>query len=194
VKQAVSALRGLVVAVCLCSAAIVTIRAQDRPRVNQDALLISEFSKRVQDYVDLHRKLEATLPNLPDKPTPAELDTHERALARLIAQTRGRAQQGDIFTRPTRAYFRRQVLRALAGPDGNDIRSSIMDENPGHIQLRVNSRYPEEIPVSTMPLQILAELPKLPHELEFRFIGHRLILLDAHARLVVDYIEDGLPK
>jgi hypothetical protein len=169
-------------------------RAQDRPRVNQDALLIEEFTKRVQDYVELHRKLERTLPDLPDKPTSVELDTHERAMARLITQARARAQQGDIFTKAVRAFFGRQLLRALAGPDGNDIRNEIMDDNPGRIQLRVNSRYPDEIPLATTPLQILAELPKLPDELEYRFIGQRLILLDAHARLVVDYIEDGLPK
>jgi hypothetical protein len=69
-----------------------------------------------------------------------------------------------------------------------------MDENPGRIQIRINSRYPDEIPVSTMPPQILAALPKLPDELEYRFIGERLILLDIHAHLIVDFIEDALPR
>jgi hypothetical protein len=44
-----------------------------------------------------------------------------------------------------------------------------------------------------MPPQILAALPKLPEDLEYRFIGDRLILLDAHANLVVDYIDKALP-
>jgi hypothetical protein len=174
--------------------AAAVVRAQERPRVNPDAQLILEFSKRVQDYVDLHRKLESTLPDQPAKPTPTQVDERQRTLARLIAQNRSRAQQGNIFDKATRAYFRRQVLRALAGPDGADIRNSIMDENPGRVQLRINGHYPEELPLATMPPQVLAELPKLPDELEFRFIGDRLILLDAHARLVVDYIDDALPK
>jgi hypothetical protein len=69
-----------------------------------------------------------------------------------------------------------------------------MDENPGRIQLQVGGRYPDEVPLSTMPPQVLAALPKVPEELEYRFIGRRLILLDVHAHLVVDYIDDALPR
>jgi hypothetical protein len=167
---------------------------QTPPRVNEDAQLIAAFSKRIEAYVELHRKSESTLPARPDKPTSQQLDTHERALARLIAQGRARAQPGDIFSKDIRAYFRRQIARTLSGPDGAQIRGSIMDENPGRIQIRINSRYPDEIPVSTMPPQILAALPKLPDELEYRFIGERLILLDIHAHLIVDFIEDALPR
>ena len=32
-----------------------------------------------------------------------------------------------------------------------------------------------------MPPQVLAALPKLPEDIEYRFIGDRLILLDVHA-------------
>ena len=45
------------------------------------------------------------------------------------------------------------------------------------MKLAVNSRYPDEVPLSTMPPQVLAMLPKLPDDLEYRFIGTRLILL-----------------
>jgi hypothetical protein len=45
-----------------------------------------------------------------------------------------------------------------------------------------------------MPPQLLASLPKLPEALEYRFIGDRLILLDVHAHLVVDFIERALPR
>ena len=31
-------------------------------------------------------------------------------------------------------------------------------------------------------------------ELEFRFIGDRLILMDVHAHIILDIIEDALPK
>ena len=48
-----------------------------------------------------------------------------------------------------------------------------MDENPGRLQLQVNARYPESVPVSTVPPQVLQALPKLPEELEYRFIGDR---------------------
>ena len=38
-----------------------------------------------------------------------------------------------------------------------------------------------------MPPQVLQALPKLPEELEYRFIGDRLILFDIHAHIIVDH-------
>ena len=172
-----------------------TARASEQPpRVNADALLSLQFVKRVEEYLALHDKLEATLPSQPKDRTPAVVDAHAHALARLIADARFRAKQGDLFTRETRAYFRRQIGRALAGPDGPVLRSSIREENPGKIQLRVNARYPDGIPVTTMPPPIIAALPKLPQALEYRFIGDRLILLDIHAMVIVDYFDDAIPS
>jgi hypothetical protein len=37
-------------------------------------------------------------------------------------------------------------------------------------------------------------LPKLPEDLDYRFIGDRLLLVDLHAHIVVDYIENALPN
>jgi hypothetical protein len=62
------------------------------------------------------------------------------------------------------------------------------------VKLSVNGRYPDEVPLSTVPPQLLAGLPKLPEELEFRFVGHRLILLDVGAHIVADYIDRALPN
>lgn len=175
------------------SAALAWTR-QAAGKIDPDAAAIADFRKRVDAYAELHAKLEATLPQQPEHPTPQQVDTHQRALGRLLVQARPRAQHGDMFAPNTRAFFRRQIARALAGPDGREIKDEIMDDNPGRIQLRINGRYPDGIPVSTMPAQILAVLPPLPDELEYRFIGRRLILLDVHAHLVVDYIDDAVPR
>jgi hypothetical protein len=40
---------------------------------------------------------------------------------------------------------------------------------------------------------VLAALPKLPKDLEYRFIGDRLILLDVHAHTIADYMDKALP-
>ena len=45
-----------------------------------------------------------------------------------------------------------------------------------------------------MPPQLLSALPKLPEELEYRFIGERLILFDHHAHVIVDYVDRALPR
>ena len=176
----------------LLALSVLAAGGQDKPRVNADAALSVEFLKGVQAYVDLHNKLEATLPPRPEKAAPAEVEAHETALAKLIVQARSQAKQGDIFPQPVRAYFRRQITRALAGPEGRAIRQSLTEENPARVQLRVNSRFPDGIPLTTLPPEILGALPKLPEHLEYRFIGARLVLLDLHAQLVVDYIDGAL--
>jgi hypothetical protein len=168
--------------------------AQEKPRVNADAALSVEFLKGIQQYVELHKKLEATLPPRPEHATPAEVDAHAQTLARLIVQARARAKQGDLLPQKVRAYLRRQIGAVLRGPDGAVIRESIMEENPGKVQLRVNARYPEGLPITTMPAPILGALPKLPEHVEYRFVGERLVLLDSHAALVMDYMTDALPR
>jgi hypothetical protein len=50
------------------------------------------------------------------------------------------------------------------------------------------------VPLSSVPPQVLQTLPKLTEDMEYRFIGDRLILLDTHAHVVADFIEDALPK
>jgi len=45
-----------------------------------------------------------------------------------------------------------------------------------------------------MPLEVLQTLPKLSEDIEYRFIGRHLILLDAHAHIVADFILDAIPK
>jgi hypothetical protein len=57
-------------------------------RVNPNAVTIKEFLKRVDGYVEVHKKLEATLPALPKQTRPQLIDAHERALARLIQDAR----------------------------------------------------------------------------------------------------------
>ena len=148
----------------------------------------------METYVEIHKKADQSLPEVPAGAPPDQVEAHRRAVERAIAQARSKARQGDVFTQPIRAYFRRQIARAVSGPDAAQVKAAIMEENPGRFPLRVNGQYPDTVPISTMPPQVLAALPKLPKELEFHFIGERLILLDVHAQLVVDYMDDAVPR
>lgn len=168
--------------------------AAGQTKVNPDARIAAEFIARVDDYLELHRRLEDTLPKLSKETTPEQIDAHQRALGRMVAEARRGAKAGDIFTRETRALFRRYLAAVFGGPNGRQLKASINDENPGPVKVGVNQRYPDEIPLATMPPQVLQWLPQLPDELEYRFIGDRLVLLDVHAHLVVDLIEDALPN
>jgi hypothetical protein len=159
-----------------------------------DRPVLRDFEARVNEYVALHKKLEDSLPKLPKEATPEQIDSHQRALGRLVQQARAGAKPGSIFTADIREVVRRLMAQVFGGPDGAALKASIMDENPGPIKLTVNARYPDTVPLSTVPPQVLRGLPALPEELEFRFIGRHLILMDEHAHLVVDLIENVLPR
>ena len=164
-----------------------------RPGHPAEAQAVIAFEARVKEYLALHRKLESTLKKLPKRPTPEQVDRHQRALGDLIKSARRDAGRGEFFTPEMQTLVRRILGEVLSGPDGKTVKSSIMDENPGVPQLVLNERYPSSMPLSTMPPQVLAPLPKLPEELEYRFIGSRLILLDTHADIIVDFTNDIMP-
>ena len=156
--------------------------------VNEDAKALAGFLDRVNQYATLHLKLENTLPKLSKESTPQQVDAHQRALTKLIQDARKDAKQGDIFTPDSQAVVKKLVGKIFSGPDGASLKASIMDENPGVPNLKVNARYPDEIPVSTIPPQLLQGLPKLPEEMEYRFVGNNLILMDTHAHIIADYV------
>jgi hypothetical protein len=169
--------------------------ADQATRVNPEAKALASFQDAVREYVELHRKLESTLPPVPKEAANEVVYQHERALERLIQQARSRAKQGDIFTRESRPVIRRLLTGLFRGPEGPELRAAIKDEDPGaRVKLRVNSRYPDAVPLSSMPPQLLKVLPPLPEELDYRYVGEDLILLDTHAHTIVDILSDALPR
>jgi hypothetical protein len=157
---------------------------------------LTEFSKRVDEFAALHKKLENTQQKLPKEATPEQIDKNQRALAALITSSRAGAQQGDVFTAPGQVYVRNLLKRIFANYDRRKLRESIEDENPapGTVKLAVNGRYPDNVPLASMPPEVLQALPPLPEEIEYRFVGDALILLDPHAHIVIDFIPNALPK
>jgi len=91
------------------------------------------------------------------------------------------------------------------GRDGITITKRDPDKEPGYtidtfpkaIQdaylAEYHKKYPETKPLATVPPKLLAKLPRLPEELQYRFFDRHLILLDVDADLIVDYIPDALP-
>lgn len=168
-------------------------RDSQPPRVNADAATLADFTQRVNAYAELHKKVDSMLKEPSREGRPENFIEHERAFARLMQKERPYAKPGDIFTKPMRNIVRRLLAGVFRGPEGRQIKKSILDEYTANVLLRVNTQYPEGAPFSTVPPQILQGLPKLPDGLEYRFIGPRLILLDAHARLIVDIVNRVFP-
>jgi hypothetical protein len=156
--------------------------------------ILAEFDRRVKEYVALHQKAESGLPPLPTEATPQQIDATQRALFARIRAARPAAKQGDLFIPAMQTLVNARLKAIFTGPTGGSIKSSIMDENPLDTKVEVNGRYPDSIPMATMPPAILAALPQMPEELEYRFVGAALVILDPHAHLIADFIPGALPQ
>ncbi len=163
------------------------------PLTGPDAAAVASFLDRVNAYVAVHKKLEATLTKLPKEATPRQIDQNERALNALIRSARKNAKRGDLFTPEITVIIKRVMAQVFGGPDGEKLRSSVMDENVKEMPMTVNQRFPDGIPMTTMPPAVLKALPELPEQMQYRFVASQFILLDPHANVVADYIVGVLP-
>ncbi len=175
--------------------------------VNERARLLKEFGDRATKYVELQRKAKATVPPVPKKATPEQIATHEKALAGAVRAHRAGVGQGEIFFPEVVPVFLEILRSGLDGPDAHPAREAIKDGNPRveppparpaepkpkDVVLVANAPYPEGAPLSMVPPELLARLPKLPEPLQYRFVGGHLILHDPEARLVVDYLKETVP-
>ncbi len=179
---------GLLFAAALLVAARISRAADEQPKPT------AAFEQHLKDYLAMHRRLEATLPKLPKEASPEQIDKNQRALFELIRKERKGAKQGEFFDHAMQRLVRESLIPIFKGPDGEALKASIMDENPGIRKLTVNARYPDDVPLSTMPPDILKALPALEEDMEYRFVDHYFVLFDAHAHLIVDYMDDVMPS
>lgn len=163
------------------------------PLSDADAAALLTMNDRLKTYVALHTKVEAALPKVAEEATPAQRDAIQRQFEKQLRTARAGAKQGELFTPQAQPVIKRLIAAVFDGPEGLKLKSSIMDENPMGIKLTVNGRYPDNVPISTMPPPVLQTLPRLTEGLEYRFVDDHLIILDVHAHIVADFIDNVLP-
>jgi hypothetical protein len=163
-----------------------TNQTRDSPdfKVQVWGYIVADFSARVWEYFELRSELEKGLPSLRVTDDPAEIRRAVRALAKRIRVARAGAKQGDMFTPTISVEFRNALILEM---DTNTW-AAIMDDNPGEFSNKINGTYPEEKPLSTVPPNVLAVLPRLPDDIQYRFLGRHLILLDTRASVILDRI------
>jgi hypothetical protein len=173
---------------------------QQTPKVshiNPDAGLVADFKKRVDEYVKLREKAVAAVPvDLQEKSKPAEINAAEKTLAQKVREARPAAKPGDIFTPATQAGFRRLLKPPLTkGPDAAENKATIKEDAPAakEVPFKVNAEYPKEVPLSTVPPDVLLALPTLPKDVEYRFAGKHLLLFDVKANIIVDFMLNAIP-
>jgi hypothetical protein len=148
--------------------------------------VMTEFLERVADYVELRREVVAGVDGPIYCSDPEELTRQAAQRAAAIRDARPLATEGNIFTPPTAAYFRARIAHAV-GIGAFDVTTA-----PDDVVLEVHALLPWGAgkPPSS---RLTGLLPPLPQELEYRFVGRHLVLLDVEANLVVDVLREAVP-
>jgi hypothetical protein len=156
---------------------------------------LHDFDQRIDRYVRLHRRLERDLPpehmfgDFEDMPMAVE------ALHNAMVDARPNARAGTFFTPGVAELLTTRLARAMTA-GGLTPAEALVTMNLGYRQrnpqVQVNERIPPGRHVRVWPA-LLAVLPALPEELEYRFIGSDLVLVDVHADLIVDVLKGALP-
>lgn len=160
--------------------------------VNRQAAVLADFQKRVQQYVDARGEIDGGRAELKETNDPAKIKDAQTKLAERIRAARPNAKPGDIFTPEIRQAFRRLMYPELKGAEGRETKSEIEADGPQTITLKVNAPYPEGAPLPTVPPNILASLPQLPEDLEYRIVDRHLLLRDVEANLIIDFIPNAI--
>lgn len=155
----------------------------------------AEFLERVHAYADLHRARAADFGPEETCADPEQLHRTIAALAAEIRAARSNARRGDVFTPRAAAFFRATLASAARARYDVPVLLDDMDREgrPASVVLEVNGEFPW-IAGNVMPPALLRMLPELPPELEYRFVGADLVVLDVRANLVVDVLEHALAR
>ncbi len=162
------------------------------PATKDTSPVVADFLARVDKYVELRKKADDSAPPLKETKDPAKIKDAEQALVERIGIARTGAKQGDIFTPEVAAYFKRLLRPETKEPGTKEI---MKEDKPIGVSFKINGPYPDKQPLVTVPPNILETLPQLPKDkdLEYRFVGKHLILRDARANTIIDYIPNAIP-
>jgi len=165
------------------------------PATPTETKLIADFEARVQAYADLRDKVDGGAAHQTQTKHPEKMAAQREALRANVQKARADAKPGDIFTPDIQPFFKKLLKPALAksGPMDERANKNAIKEEEAVIWLKVNAPYPDKEPVLTTPPDVLTQLPKLPKDLEYRFTQKHLILYDARASMIVDFIYNAIP-
>ena len=162
---------------------------QSAARVNTDAAVLADFKARVDKYMAVRKQAVKEVPPLKETEDVAKIKAAKDALNQRIVKLNAAAKQGDIFAPPIVTKFRSLLYPELKGDDGRDAKAILKDDAPttAEVPFKVNAKYPDNVPVPTVPANLLIRLPTIPEPLRYRIIGNHLLLVDEDAEVIVDY-------
>lgn len=169
--------------------------AQEQPPPGDRVVSLQVFTNRVDRYVALHRRFEEPLPPMTSEADSWSMLIAKRYLASAIRSARWTAQQGEIFDPATATVFRELIAEAIGDVDPHAFLGRLYPQHPvTHAEHPiVNEPYPKEI-THEAPALVVAHLPRLPEDVEYRIAGEDLLLWDTHADLIVDFVPHAFAR
>ena len=174
-------------------ASAVVLAAFAQQTVNPQAQAMADFKKRIDAYLQLRSAVTQKYPEVKETGDPAKIHTREVNLGKAIALARPHAKAGDLFGAELSPYLLKALEADWNARSAAD-RKAIFAELPPGVMLKVNQAYPGNLPLLSVPAKLLAQLPMLPEELEYRLVDRRLLLRDRDANLVIDILVGTEPK
>jgi len=159
-----------------------------------DTEAIAQFEAAIAKYMALRQRLRNEISGPVPNSTGTELNRASDSLAAAIQRARAGAREGNIFIVPVTVMVKRRVEDVIRRDHLEPILANIDDEAPTVKTPSVHLRFPLASQMATMPPSLLAALPQLPKELEYRIIGNYLVLRDVDAALILDYIPAAVPR
>ena len=164
-----------------------------------DKAAVKRFEQRVKDYMKLRNAVKAKLPKLSKDATPQQIETYRESFEAGVRNARAGAKRSDIFNHDGSDYIRRTLKANFTGKDRVELREIVFDGEATPplamkaVKVRVNYPYPDQVEFVEMPPTVLLNLPQLPPEVKYRFVGHNLLLIDSDNNLILDYMTNALP-
>jgi hypothetical protein len=184
----------LLMALLVIVATLTAPRALFGSQATPDSPGLKEFSDRVEAYEKVREKAEKSLPKFQKKSKQEVIAVQQRALVTKIRELRSTARRGDIFTPSATEAIAQTIKDVFAGPDAHRVQNTIQTGEPLRgFEVRVNQRYPDSLPFTTVPPTLLRKLPSLPDGVAYRILGPTLLLVDRKANLIVDFIPNAIP-
>ena len=153
---------------------------------------LEDFQTRLNGYIDLRAKLARELKPLSPTASASELATRQDSLAAAIRSARNTARKGDLI--PTRVA---ELLRTIVQSDfrsrnAEARRAAFSEVTNGALPI-INRMFPAQAALPTVPPLLLAKLPALPDNLQYRFMDQHLVILDGDTQIIIDYVASVLP-
>ena len=161
---------------------------------NPDSAILADFNARLDQYVKQRRALLKGSPVGEDS-TPEQIKARQDTLAAELRAARRTAKQGDILTPEVAALFKRLMYPDLRGAEGRETKQALEEEDGevAQVNLKVNATWPASEPLTSTPPNILASLPPLPMDVDYRISNKRhLVLRDTDANIIVDFVYNAI--